>query len=268
MRSPIRLAPYLPPIRRILSGRSYVLAMDESGYLWTWANWGRAGLITGDWLTHTDIKVKDMAAGWHFSAVLIVNKKTSVQEVWVWYQRFLPSEEDTVSALTEIPGRENCYEFEPQCVRLPDLTAVSAFENPAAEDRDPSEHIEKLAAGDNFLVALSNSGKVYRIAVLPLQRGPRQRNDEEDQQDEVHHNDGRLRPRQMAEIENLIASRRLVWDFLPYFSHPEKRLYHISANFETFFAIGDGVVLQGRNDMTNQAEPVIRPELQNRGVIR
>ena len=243
--------------------------MDESGKLWTWANWAEAGLLTSEWLNQPGLRMKDMAAGWHFSAVLTTREDSDVQHVWVWYERFLsPSLQGWSSGTMIVEGRQACFTWEPQSLRLPDLTPAgdTVMElNPS--QRDLSERIESIAAGDDFIVALTNLGRMYRINVMPPPRHPLQQLEDQGAPEEQYDN-GRLTSRQLAELENLFASGRRVWEHFPLFSHPEKRINFISANFLNFFAIGDGVVLQGHKDMTPLSQPLIRPELQDKGVIR
>ncbi|KAK9898276.1 RCC1/BLIP-II [Cystobasidium minutum MCA 4210] len=302
------LKPQIPPIKRMLSGRLHVLALDDHNRLWTWANWAEAGLITSSWLDYTKDKVLDIAAGWTFSAVLLEDRKTKQRAAYAWWQRFLsPSLQRSTRRSTAqgnqggrpdpepIEGRHGCFNFDPlQAIKLPDLPA----------SKDGEERIDKIAAGECFLIALSNTGKVYKLDLgppqLPLWGGggpapaqahlqgliPPQNEEEEDLED------GRMLNRTFSELERQLLTGVRTWQYLPKFSEhkywqgqkeeghtlsdkkepastaPAKKVRFISANFRTFFCMGDGAVLQGQQDASEDTEPTIKAELQDRGVIR
>lgn len=300
------MAPQIPPIARMLSGRLHVLALDERSRLWTWANWAEAGLVTSSWLDYSQYRILDIAAGWTFSAVLLEHRKTKERSTHVWWQRFLSPTlqtstrravpHDEQSGPRPIDGMQGCFHFDPQqAITLPDL--------PSADDED---RIEKLAAGESFLIALSRRGKVYKLDLnspqLPLWGAgavqgqghlqglvPPQDEEEEDIED------GRMLKRSFAELERQVMNGSRSWVYLSKFSESrhwvkngtgepvsqsgmeknvnvtevqEKCIKFISANFRTFFCIGDGAVLQGQQDATEETDPALKPELQDRGVIR
>lgn len=300
------LAPRIPPIKRMLSGRLHVLALDDRNRLWTWGNWAEAGVITSAWLDYNTDRVLDIAAGWTFSAVLLEDRKTKRRTVHAWWQRFLsPTLQRSTRRPTAqtneaergpeaISEKHGCFTFDPlQVIKLPDLPT----------GKEGEDHIEKIAAGESFLIALSSSGKVYKFDLNspqpPLWGGgglpPAQAHlqglvpPQEEDDDDVE--DGRMPYRTFSELERQILTGVKMWQYLSKFSESqcwqvkpeghtvagkttepavekEKRVRFISANFHTFFCIGDGAVLQGQHDAGETTEPTIKPELQDRGVIR
>lgn len=301
------LAAKIPPITRMLSGRLHVLALDERSRLWTWGNWAEAGLVTASWLDYSQTRILDIAAGWTFSAVLLEDRKTKHRSIHVWWQRFLSptlqnstqrhASTDEQSAPQPIEGRQGCFHFDPlQVIKLPDLPL----------DDDEGEHIEKLAAGESFLIVLTKKGKVFKfnlnVPQLPLWGGGQVQGhlqglvppqDEEEEETE----DGRMLNRAFSELERQIMTGQRNWMHLDKFSEwhsrddgnslkagdnfrsesktftdtsssSYQRISFISANFRTFFCIGGGAVLQGHQDATEESEPTVKAELQNIGVIR
>jgi SCF-associated factor 1 len=304
----------IPSITRMLSGRLHVLAMDDNGRLWTWAQWAEAGLISSSWLDYSKFRIADFAAGWTFSATLLENRQTKRRSAHVWWQRFLsptlqrstrpPTEQARFNMPESVESRHGCFHFDPQqALKLPDLGTA-----------DSEEHIEKLAAGEGYIIALSNTGKVFKLdlgqPILPLYGGmavqphlqglvPQQQLDEDDDDDSE---DGRMPRRSFAELERQLATGQRRWEYLEKFSESRywqaegdavaaspgeitssnpipdqvadktesksRKIRFISANFRTFFCIGDGAVLQGSSEAHEDTAPIMKQELQNRGVIR
>lgn len=301
-----QFAPRIPPISRMLSGRLHMLALDERGRLWTWGNWAEAGLVSSPWLDYSQHRIVDIAAGWTFSAVLLEDRRTKRASIQVWWQRFLSPTLES-STRRQVPhdgdigprpvqGRQGCFDFElRQTIKLPDLP-----------NTDEGDRIEKLSAGEAFLVILTEHGRVYKFdlsAPQPPMWGGGQgqghlqgliapQNEEEEEIE-----DGRLLNRTFTELERQIMTGQRHWIHLEKFSNwhlrssrnetapgtqveldeessnsslqtCNQRISFISANFRTFFCIGGGAVLQGHQDATEESEPTVMPELQNRGVIR
>lgn len=318
--------PSIPPINRLLSGRLHILAQDDDGRLWTWANWAEAGLISpssfdddrdatsllsSSWLDYSKHRIVDFAAGWSCSVALLEDRRTKHRNVYAWWQRFLSPTlyESQAAALTQdqptntrpLNNQPGCYSFSPQqVIQLPDLPS---------EDSSSDEYIDKLAAGDNFVIALSNLGKVYKLnlAKPTVQPGfgagattpahlqglvPDQIAADDEEPD-----DGRMQRRSFAELERLLAIGARQWEYLKHFSEgpllekdhhsymatvekstkssstaraqsSKRKITFISANFRTFFCIGDGLVLQGNSESVGDSGPTVKTELQDRGVIR
>lgn len=302
------LAAQIPPIKRMLSGRLHVLALDDHNRLWTWANWAEAGLVSSSWLDYATHRVMDIAAGWTYSAVLLEDRKTKHRTVHAWWQRFLSptllrstrrhttaQNQNLAGEPEAIPDHHGCFNFDPlQSLKVPELPKLN-----------DDEYIEKLAAGECFLIALSNKGKVYKLDLSPPQMplwggaAPVQGHLQDllppqDQEDEEDLEDGRMQNRAFAELERQILTGMRTWQYMKKFSESRYWTSHhnshvptsqtdtsnkkdaqdrrdirfISANFRTFFCIGAGAVLQGQHDATEETEPTLKEELQNRGVIR
>jgi SCF-associated factor 1 len=270
----MKLTADIPPIQRLLAGRRHVLAVDEHGKIWTWANWAEIGRLRVPWLNSRLWRIVDLTAGWDVSAVLTEftkkdnNNNRGRQAVRVWWQRFLAPSLRTVDTLgapgpDRVSGSNACFHFTPsQVVTLPEL--------PPAETDDDNEQqrIVKLAAGEEFLIALTESGRIYKmdLSFPPVVHQPGQ-----PAEDEPSVDDGTIPPRRFADFEALFQSGRRNWEYMENFSSnfdTQDKIHHISASFRTFFAIGNGKVLQGNREMTGFSEPIIMPSLQNKGVIR
>lgn len=250
-----------------------MLAVDERGGIWTWANWAEVGRLSASWLHSKSWRVADLAAGWDLSAVLTEmigeNRYKGVQRIQVWWQRFLAPTLRTVDTLgapgpDRMHGKNGCYYFTPsQVITLPDLPP------PASSQHDEQKHdrVSKLAAGEEFLIVLTEQGRVYKMDLSCPALPP----DAQEGDNEPLIDDGTIGTRRFAGLEAMFASGRREWEFLPNFSTElgtTNRINHISASFRSFFTIGKGKVLQGQREFTSASQPVAMPALQDRGVIR
>ena len=271
--TPMKLGADIPPITRLLAGRRHVLAVAESGEIWTWANWAEVGRLRDSWVWPRTWKLVDLTAGWDVSACLMEMKANNTfkgrQVIRVWWQRFMAPSLRTVDTLgapgpDRVPGRNGCYFFSPsQVVTLPDLPVIDTDSGPE------TQKIVKIAAGEEFLIILTEQGRVFKMDLsfpppLPAEDG--QGGVEEDPPTD----DGTLGPRRFAEFEAMFINGRRTWEYMDKFSTElgSAKINHISASFRTFFAIGEGRVLQGQREMSEHSEPIIMPSLQKRGVIR
>lgn len=286
--TPTLLQADMPQIRRMLSGRNQVVAQDEGGSLWTWANWAEVARIDSPWLTDRRSRLVDFAVGWDFSCALVETPEAGnlkgqgvVQEIWVWWQRFLsPSLMGAAFYDTqprELPDYTKCYSFIPQAVRLPGPPSSALRQGDGSSSE--YERFIKIVAGDHFLIGLTDLQRVYK---LDLTIPPRRRVATTTASVEVEDNpeDGRLSTNRLLDMEEAIRSGRVAWTYLPKFSEHANRenlqkgieqatsVHFISASFKAFFAIGNGTVLEGSADTAPEDEPIIRPELQQRNVVR
>ena len=293
---PARFVPEIPPIQRLLSGRAHALALDIHGKLWTWATWAEAARIKSlECLQHPASRIRDFAAGWNTSAILVDTHSAGrsasselKQEVLVFWQKFLSPtfrqhRQGVQPECTPIDGLKSCFSWQPRALRLPDLATGDHGLDAISEDIS-RQFIKQLAAGDGFLIALTSIGRLYKIDLTPPDRLPIDGGNAPEQEDDDE--DGRLPAWQMAALENLCLTNRRTWQYLPHFSESQHwdvdtsedsevgslnqaRITHISAKFETFFAIAPGIVLQGNGkDVNASSRPYRKPGLQNRNVIR
>ncbi|EGG01244.1 uncharacterized protein MELLADRAFT_92635 [Melampsora larici-populina 98AG31] len=238
--------------KSISCGRQHALALTDDGQLYEWYSWIRISrLISTPWKTLSQI-----SAGWNFSAAL-----SHSGEVYVWKKALIGEVQDSLKEISEDKADEMIvFDLETtdrfvRCPRLP-------------------EHIVKIATGEDFIICLTDTGKVYKLdlslpnrATLPPHL----------QQDPTISDEERFRSGMHASF--LDQSRK--WIYLPNFCEPEllngalstalpnhspnpkndPRITHISAQFRFFRVLG-------KKDSGVDDEPEVIPELQKRGVIQ
>ncbi|KAL7408952.1 regulator of chromosome condensation 1/beta-lactamase-inhibitor protein II [Mrakia frigida] len=237
-------------------GRRHVLMLDEHGVVWELTAWGKAiKYDRGARLVGTTDAIIQVSAGWSHSSSL-----SSSGQIEIWWTDF---RQPFTSALPPPPASPK-----PNAIPVQINTSTPDEANFFVLDPIPSEEkIVKIASGSSFLVALTESGKVWTAWV-----------------------GGRV-----EDIGEMVrGSSRKVWEEHPKFSLPppsstsssssNSKITHISAHFETFFAYAPGsssddfatsVVLKGKQDQLRSeesdatgAEPEVIPELQGKGVIK
>lgn len=289
----------LPNVQSLAGGRCHAVALSTDHELLEWRAWGSVWKLEDLPASITDpspaahaieggqapkSNIKQLEAGWSFSAVL-----THTGEVWLWYSDWTADEfqrkyydgHERESMLHADPpgyGDQKVFPLRVEPVCLPRI--------PGEGD---AQHIVQIAAGEDFIVALSASGTLHRIDLhLPPPTGNewqtiRQayalRRDDDDLGVVVH----RLRMKRFLESHAR-------WQALAAFERPEShpdfdptwlargvagRITHISAHFRRFVVIvpvihndrevEDTLVLLGTPD---SVQPEMVPELQARGVIK
>lgn len=321
--TPTLLRAEIPPMQRMVCGRSHVVALDSQGNVWTWANWAEAAQLSAEWLgLHSESTARsiiaDIAAGWNLSAVLMTASPGGIgrsggagrsqarhrEDVYIWFRQFaspsLLSYIGHPTNATPIAGRRACFTWQPQALCLPPIPIAVSDEGIKTASLSSEQYptISKISAGDNFVLALTNTGDVYKIDVTPPMRRPAAFDDPDAGPDAEGRDDGSPSVRQLADLEDLFLTGRRTWRHLPTFSQYSSReqelgelrgtgrdatptgynsskekqrpaaITHISSNFQTFFCIGPGVVLQGNKDADETTLPLKKPELQNADVIR
>ncbi|KDQ13797.1 hypothetical protein BOTBODRAFT_33233 [Botryobasidium botryosum FD-172 SS1] len=279
-RTPHRLE--LPTsFRSISCGRALMVALDAQSHVWVFRSWGSPFRLAPS-MFGSD-RVVQVEAGWEFASIL--TESGSVYAVWpfdgklqdltVVREMHIESEENTDDTPKAI-ARDNvipCAHWEADIIplelpRLPKLPVLSRDESGTAE---AEPRVVKIAAGDQFLVALTNQGHVLKFNLRNYVDV------------EVDENDDDNLPTMFVE-----GPEKPTWEYLPAFSEadqvrsqpafsgqdkvvPDKlKFNHISAHFKTFFAYSTGahsVVLIGKNETTARDAPHIIPSLQNRSVV-
>ncbi|KAF8329532.1 uncharacterized protein EI90DRAFT_2923863 [Cantharellus anzutake] len=287
--TPTRLG--LPePIEGISVGRKHLLALDVKRQVWLFTSWGTPAKLVSPLINDafsTATRVVQVACGWDFSAVLTASG--AVYAAWPWKGTFKAALEHHAEELKHQQSpvapakngviecqawelRHDLLELPPLPTNLPDLSI--ALEEESLDTRKGNYRVTKIAAGDNFLIGLTNHGHVLRIDF----------NFSDEEQDP----------------SNAFRRRAFQWQYLPEFSelervqqHPtfagESRkvqsgsdsaslappeqlsITHISASFQTFVAYSVGsssIVLIGSSKSgDNATTPKIIPGLQYQNIV-
>ncbi|KAF9519464.1 hypothetical protein BS47DRAFT_1468626 [Hydnum rufescens UP504] len=258
------------------AGRKHVIALDAKGQVWLFTSWGRPARILSPVISDTSSaisRVVQAEAGWYNITVLTDSGTVYVE--WPfgaqWELRSMRTMRTAarVSEDRRVPCEawdlhHDLFELPPIPQNLPTLRA----DTDATVEEDL--RLIKIAAGDQFLVGLTNRGHVLRI--------------------DLETDDG--------DLEDGLTTLRLKfrhgerkWEYLPQFSelkhvreHPTfssdslKSIWtsenlgitHISASFQTFVAYsvgGTSVVLMGKRSTSPADVPTVLPGLQNRNII-
>lgn len=300
----------LPPIQSLSGGRCHAVALTRDHRVLEWRAWGTVMEVQDlpESVTkpppQSDLtsNITQLEAGWSFTAIL-----THTGEVWVWYsdwsadaftRTYYRGNAHAARMMADPPGNEHLSIF-PINVRPVQLPPFPA--SPQSDTQDTGAKIIQIAAGEDFLVALTESGTLHRIDLHLL--GPTTAEDHlivrrvlENRDDPDDRDRGALIHQALM---TRFLSTRAAWEALPLFERPESldgfdpawlyapgadgksdvgRITHISAHFRRFVAFlptlppqssegegGDTLVLLG-SPSSNQPEMI--PELQARGVIK
>lgn len=256
----------MPTFRSISCGRQHVLALTDDDQLYEWYSWIRiARLISTPWK-----RLSQISTGWNFSAAL-----THSGEVYVWRKALVGEVQDSLKLIRKDKADEVIgfdLDTSDRFIRCPTL----------------SERVVKIATGEDFVICLTDTGKVYKLDLsLPnlVDLPPHLR------QDSTVSDEERFRSTMHASF--LDQSR--TWTYLPKFCEPgplngalskalpnhtldpklDPRITHISAQFRSFASYsvstesnGDSFVFLGKKNSGSEDEPEVIPELQKRGVIQ
>ncbi|EST07213.1 F-box domain protein [Kalmanozyma brasiliensis GHG001] len=299
MRDPGKIVPHpqlldaLPPIAALSGGRCHAVALTTENKILEWRSWGTVWEHQG-----LDVagEVTQLEAGWSFTALL-----THDGAVWVWYsdwsadaftRTYYAGNPRAAMMHAEPVGHEGrtVFTVDVTPVQLPPLTPPT--------DADVQDRIIQIAAGEDFLIALTATGQLYRMDLhLPpptsedhlLRRRILEARDDPDDRD--------LDARVHAALMGRYLRTRATWERLSAFEDPTSspafdpawlyapgadgkstvgKVSHISAHFRRFVAFlpthtpgADGeagtLVLLGT---PSGKEPELIPELQCRGVIK
>ncbi|GAA5885649.1 hypothetical protein JCM3774_002553 [Rhodotorula dairenensis] len=253
-------------IRQLSAGREHVVLLGEDGKVWEYRAVGRVAHVRDEidrWGSAGHPDVASVHAGWAYSAIL-----TATNDVYIWWK----PDQSAVDHAARSAG-EDAAGFDPtthgvtfplqvNSLRLPDLP----------NEAETPDRIRKIACGDEFVVALSDAGKVFYLDIS-LTPATRNQNGE---------------AAAVAELERDLLTARRQWTYLDRFSSTEAlrefgaerpatpsevRITHVSAQFKTFAAYSvpstatneGSIVLLGEKGKTR---PDVIPELQNIGVIQ
>ncbi|CUA74633.1 hypothetical protein RSOLAG22IIIB_05641 [Rhizoctonia solani] len=266
------LALILPQrIRSLSVGRRHAVLFDGSRNIYVLLQWGRpirldTPALDGERPESTVVQVE---AGWDVCTFLTETGTTfAVFPFHGSFERELGERTAQAGTLPEVKPQGDqvpcvCTDFQHHPTKLPpipsDLPVLHT--DPLKPDAPPK--LVQIAAGDKFVVGLTDGGHVLKLD-LPTY-------------DE-------------SELGRIITRGDLRWNYLPKFcdvthvrNEPgfkpqgqehtaaleDLKVTHISAQFRTFVVystVGSSIVLLGDDDNHSQS-PRIIPELQNRGVI-
>lgn len=260
------------PLVSISAGRRHLFGLDAKHQLWLFTSWGRPARIT------SVPPIKDIAqveSGWDMIAVLTETSRIFVD--WPFHgdlQQKIQAHHDALSAApnrgqdTKLPEDSNvlqcaAWELEHDFVELPAIPAALPVLNaPSVDDRDHPEETKviRIAAGDDFIVALTNYGHVLKINVTPGDSIQQLR-------DDLRYGKNKWTYlSEFSELHCVQASFRAEGVQAP----QQLRISHISATFHTFAAYSTGtssVVLLGDAETNEASIPNIIPALQSRNIV-
>ncbi|CDS01697.1 related to SAF1-protein involved in proteasome-dependent degradation [Sporisorium scitamineum] len=318
----------LPPVQSLSGGRCHTVALTHDNRILEWRAWGTiwelehlpAG-ITGiptqvnaagsssDNAVPSTNNIKQLEAGWSFTAVL-----THTGQIWLWYsdwsadffkKAYYHGNAFVQDTHTDPPGvgHPTRLPISVEPLQLPPIV-VDQQQKDGQEQDDGTDEIVQIAAGEDFILALTQAGALYRIDLrLPMPTA-------EDSlvRRQVRENMVRDFWRDpAAKIHQALMTRfvqtRAKWERLSAFEDPQSlprfnsawlenkqgvrgtvgKISHISAHFRQF-VVFHTVVAPERQDeeqtkgeetqtlvllgSSTSAEPQLIPELQARGVIK
>ncbi|KAG9103248.1 hypothetical protein FRC06_011629 [Ceratobasidium sp. 370] len=261
-------------IKSLSVGRRHAVLLDAQNDPWVLRSWGRPARLVAPALdkTQPETTVVQIAAGWDVCALL-----TQTGDAFVVFPFRGSFDQEAQARMPEAGGEQRevlaqdgevrceCWDVLHHPTRLPALPSLPTLHRPTdATAQDAPPRLVKVAAGEQFIVGLTDGGHVLKLS-LPTSNE--------------------------AELHQAIVHGNLQWDYLPRFcdvvhvrnepgfrhqGHQEQSaledltVTHISAQFRTFVVYsttGSSIVLLGKADTTSQDAPMIVPELQNRNVI-
>ncbi|GAA5848397.1 hypothetical protein JCM9279_006554 [Rhodotorula babjevae] len=274
----------LGSVAQLEAGRAHVVMRGEDGRVWEMRAFGRVVEVrdeAGRWGTSAgggQAAVVLVQAGWDYSAVL-----TAGGDIYVWWGLAPAASDEGAAAAGEAdlddPSTQGvAFPLDLDTLRLPPLPSSSSTADP----------VSLISCGDDFILALTRAGALYRLDLSPVAPGPNQQRVPPGAVNDPH--DSPIRSRESrSRLEAAFVSGARSWTYLHRFcdmgevgrleglsASSGTRITHISAHFESFAAYSvpsssdpaGSIVLLGRKDMDDSAAPIVIPELQNIGVIK
>ncbi|KAG9127297.1 hypothetical protein FRC07_014967 [Ceratobasidium sp. 392] len=285
-------------IKSLSVGRRHSVLLDARNDTWVLRSWGRPARLVAPVFDNerSETSVLQIAAGWDVCAFL-----TQTGDVFVVFPFRGSFDQDAQSRMAEAGGEQSevlaqngevrceCWDIQHHPTRLPALPSGLPVLHPpkdatAAQDVPPK--LVKIAAGEDFIVGLTDGGHVLKLDIPT--------SNEAELQQIISRGNLQWNYVSLIVLPSLSSSAdRVVEPKLPKFSdvahvrnepgfrhqqgHEEHQsaledltVTHISAQFRTFVVYsttGSSVVLLGKAETTSQGAPTIVPELQNRNVI-
>ncbi|EPQ27034.1 uncharacterized protein PFL1_05318 [Pseudozyma flocculosa PF-1] len=265
-------------VKQLSCGRSHAVALTDKGDVLEWRAWGTVwkhdGLLPLATAT-SSARVAQLEAGWDFTVVLVETSSSddardgshgaARTDIYLWHSDlsddryrqtyFAELEESPFSrAWPERPNSDDSpARIQSPALKLPALPWPGDQTAEGLTQSTSPHRTVRIAAGENFVLALTESGLVYKLDVPPRHPSGTDR----------RRPDGSLRSH--AEAQRLALARHLsgdadagdegqrCWKLLPHFCVPDRlralsglqgvvegksdaqlRISHISAHFRTF----------------------------------
>ncbi|GAA6007745.1 hypothetical protein JCM10207_004859 [Rhodosporidiobolus poonsookiae] len=268
------------------AGRKHILLLGKDGKVWELHSYGRAVEVRDEgerWGAAARFgeggnvlnAVKAVQAGWDYSTVL-----TQGGDVYTWWQpgrgvlktKAAEAGENDLDPSTHGVG----FSLSLDTLRLPSLPASDDF---------PDDKIDRVACGDNFIIALTVHSQLYHLNLADSRPFGGQGGQGDD--------DSPTRSRESrARLEAEFLDGRRAWKHMKRFCDmgevgqldgfkekglaPGTRITHISAQFRSFAAYSvpatsdssGSIVLFGDERWNENKAPTVIPALQGRGVIK
>ncbi|PWN34257.1 RCC1/BLIP-II [Meira miltonrushii] len=274
-------------------GRQHAVAQMDDGSIFEWSNrWDRPAVhfqssILKEIQTKEELHIDQVEAGWNFSAALVNSDHgEGVGNVLIWESRWTYDLQRAMWYERAIQEGADSSTIEPTW-----QVAVPTVLLPV-----PPKRFTRIAAGDRFIIALSDDGLVYYLEIPEIRQDLRtQASDTPQASADRLRKELDRRYTQWKKLSSFCENVRQagqesedgenVWD-RPGLNHllsSNVRITHISAQFKNFAVYapeagkegrdvdvqsgkGLGIVLLGSNDA--HLRPKIIPELQGVGVIK
>lgn len=152
------------------ASRSHSIALDKSNSVWVFNNWGRPAKLSSDLLTHSSIV--QVEAGWDALVALnetgtafVIRQEGKIFERISEHNRNLDAQGERTRVPLSNDGTLPCtwWELDADPVELPEIPdGLPQVDEEVEDARSPTKIVE-VAAGDKFLVALTNKGHVLKM---------------------------------------------------------------------------------------------------------
>lgn len=310
-----RLLDGLGEIEALTGGRCHAVALTKEGKVVEWRSWGslmlHESLLTATGSAQRGSEggkgIKQLEAGWSFTSIL-----NDAGEVWVWYsdwsedafqQQYYGGNPQAAMMYADPPGFGDQKLFPVsiaplQLPPLPTSPSASMGAQQAEVEGEEGEKIIQIAAGEDFIIALTSHGHLYRS---DLHLPPANFREEAELMNRVQEARRDLDHRDVGALVHRFLMQRFLqtrasWERLELFEAPQGlegfnkdwvkegrvgKISHISAHFRRFVAFlpifpaswedqgeeggEDTLVLLGKPDTS---QPELITELQARGVIK
>lgn len=296
----------LSPIRSVAGGRKHAIALTEDKEILEWHSWDTAVRHEPLWQTIRQderMHVAQLEAGWDFTVALLHHfprsslqasrlasegPESTLSEVIYWHKEWVSRKEAVNGMQTWLDVRRISLPALPE----PSLEVVTEL---ASASGNAHRTIAQVAAGEDFVIALTLSGLVYKLDVAPV---PHVGELDGDLGSTTHPatllarslNEGSRRwelmehfclPSRIARLSSFTQDQRLAA-----LVTPATRIAHISAQFRTWAAYTNadfshsnapeadrpfetgGIVLLGKGSSIRDTGPIVMTELQGTGVIK
>lgn len=322
-------------VKQLSCGRKHAVSLTESGSILEWKAWDGVRVHDEPFapLGQGRANVVQLEAGWDFTAVLVEEQPSGDPErtdtassispqshIIYWHTDWVSTGDPPTTHSQGTHGSPSSSDSEFSMSRWRDVHRVLLpalptppeevakemdidFTEQAAEataTRTPQhQRIAQVAAGEDYVLALTSHGLVFKLDVSPVAQGQ--------VGVDLHNNDELARTRAANALRRAFDEGEREWQLMEHFCVPSRiaalaafssgdgrlaglvrdreklRIKHISAQFRTWAAYSTfstpqddeasnddhgGIVLLGKGDSTSSTGPSVKSELQGTGVIK